>query len=32
MNKLKAAKPYLIIAALTVAVYLTGYDNGQHQK
>ena len=32
MNKLKAAKPYLIIAALTVAGYLTGYDNGQEQK
>ena len=32
MNKLKAAKPYLIITALTVAGYLTGYDNGQEQK
>ena len=32
MNKLKAAKPYLIIVALTVAGYLTGYDNGQQQK
>jgi hypothetical protein len=32
MNKLKAAKPYLIIVALTVAGYLTGYDNGQEQK
>jgi|CoawatStandDraft_6_1074263.scaffolds.fasta_scaffold51213_2 hypothetical protein len=32
MNKLKAAKPYLIIVALTIAGYLTGYDNGQEQK
>jgi len=32
MNKLKAAKPYLIIVALTIAGYLTGYDNGQDQK
>jgi len=32
MNKLKAAKPYLIVVALTVAGYLTGYDNGQEQK
>ena len=32
MNKLKAAKPYLIIVALTIAGYITGYDNGQEQK
>ena len=32
MNKLKAAKPYLIIVALTIAGYVTGYDNGQQQK
>jgi hypothetical protein len=32
MNKLKAAKPYLIIVALTIAGYVTGYDNGQEQK
>ena len=32
MNKLKAAKPYLLIVALTIAGYLTGYDNGQQQK
>ena len=32
MNKLKAAKPYLIVVALTIAGYLTGYDNGQEQK
>ena len=32
MNKLKAAKPYLIVVALTIAGYLTGYDNGQDQK
>jgi len=32
MNKLKAAKPYLIIVALTIAGYVTGYDKGQEQK
>ena len=32
MNKLKVAKPYLIIVALTIAGYITGYDNGQEQK
>ena len=32
MKKLKAAKPYLLIVAVTIAGYLTGYDNGQQQK
>ena len=32
MKKLQAAKPYLFIVALTIAGYLTGYDNGQEQK
>ena len=32
MKKLQAAKPYLLIVAVTIAGYLTGYDNGQQQK
>ena len=32
MKKLQAAKPYLLIVAVTIAGYLSGYDNGQEQK